>query len=212
MNINRDLSESRRDYSKDKLLESNISKNPIEQFDHWYQQAELELKDEVNAVALSTADLNGSVSSRMVLLKAFNENGFMFFSNYQSKKAEQIANNPNGALLFFWPSLQRQIRIEGEIIKTTAEISDTYFYSRPKDSQISAIISSQSKIVSDRVFLEKSFEKESKNPIHQRPENWGGYLLFPRSIEFWQGRSNRLHDRILYSLCNEKWIINRLAP
>ncbi|MEI6347006.1 MAG: pyridoxamine 5'-phosphate oxidase [Bacteroidota bacterium] len=212
MNINRDLSESRRDYSKDKLLESNISKNPIEQFDLWYQQAELELKDEVNAVALSTADLNGSVSSRMVLLKAFNENGFMFFSNYQSKKAEQIANNPNGALLFFWPSLQRQIRIEGEIIKTTAEISDTYFYSRPKDSQISAIISSQSKIVSDRDFLEKCFEKESKNPIHQRPENWGGYLLFPRSIEFWQGRSNRLHDRILYSLCNEKWIINRLAP
>jgi pyridoxamine-phosphate oxidase len=212
MNLYRDLSDKREDYSKFELSESDVFENPMEQFDFWYQEAESEIFEEVNAMVLSTADLQGSVSSRMVLLKKYSEEGFLFFTNLESRKGQQLAINPKVSLLFYWGAHQRQVRIEGLAQEISSELSDSYFYSRPLNSQISAIVSPQSEEVPNRQFLEVLAEEEKLKNEHKRPLNWGGLLIVPIYFEFWQGRFNRLHDRIAYSKHLNEWIIHRLAP
>lgn len=212
MSLFRDLSDKREDYSKFELLESDVFKNPVEQFDFWYQQAELEILEEVNTMVLSTANLEGSVSSRMVLLKKYSEEGFLFFTNFASRKGQQIAINPKVSLLFYWAAHQRQVRIEGEIKEISSELSDFYYNSRPLDSRISALVSPQSEIVPNRSYLENLAIEERRKNEHQRPVHWGGLIVKPTYFEFWQGRPNRMHDRIAYSKIANNWIINRLAP
>lgn len=208
----RNLSDKRMDYSKGKLLESNTEKDPFLQFDMWYQQAENEMYEEVNAMALSTSSLSGEVSSRMVLLKSYSSDGFLFFTNYQSKKGQQLTENPRASLLFYWPQLQRQVRLEGIVQRVSESESDTYFYSRPKLSQLGAMVSPQSQLIPNRMFLEKRLEEMEQKNIIQRPREWGGFRFVPHWFEFWQGRSNRLHDRICYRWIEEKWEKGRLAP
>ena len=212
MSLYRDLSDKREDYSKFELSESDVFENPMEQFDFWYQEAESEIFEEVNAMVLSTADVQGSVSSRIVLLKKYSEEGFLFFTNLESRKGQQIAINPKVSLLFYWGAHQRQVRIEGVVKDISPELSDSYFYSRPLDSQISAIISHQSEEVPNRQHLENLTKEEKQKNEHERPKHWVGLMVLPTSFEFWQGRSNRLHDRIVYSKQVNKWIIHRLAP
>ena len=209
------LYSARKDYNKFELSKSKVSENPFSQFSNWFTNAQQIEDFEAHAMTLATASKNGFPSARIVLLKDYNENGFTFFTNYESRKAEEILNNPNVALLFFWAPLEQQIRIEGTIEKITIEESKRYFRSRPRRSQIAAITSLQSKPVVSREELEAKFanlEAEYNNKQIPFPTNWGGYLVKPSTFEFWQGRSNRLHDRLKYSLKNNKWIIERLAP
>ncbi len=210
--MNRDLSEIRKDFTKNALDESQLNKNPILQFKEWLQQA-IDLKEpEPTAMTLSTVSSEGVPSSRIVLLKNINkETGFRFFTNYNSKKGRELDINHFAALNFFWANLERQVRITGRVNKIKKEESDKYFYSRPEDSQISAIASPQSQVVENRKFLQNLFESVKSQSL-SRPANWGGYDLSPYEIEFWQGRSGRLHDRIRYKLENKNWIRERLAP
>ncbi len=210
--LSRNLADKRMDYSKGELLESNTAKDPFSQFDLWYQQAENEMSEEVNAMMLSTSSLQGDVSSRVVLLKSYGGDGFLFFTNYQSKKGQQLTENPKASLLFYWPQLQRQVRLEGIVQKVSESDSDEYFYSRPQMSQVGAMVSPQSQIIPNRAFLEERLEEISQKDLIQRPKEWGGFRLVPKSFEFWQGRSNRLHDRICYHWVGEKWEKVRLAP
>jgi pyridoxamine 5'-phosphate oxidase len=213
MNEKTDLSALRQNYSKNELSESNVANNPIEQFEIWFQEA---LKAEIrepNAMCLSTLN-EEKPSSRIVLLKGIDE-GFVFFTNYESNKGNQIAKSQFASLNFFWVDLERQIRIEGIIEKVSEKESDEYFYSRPRGSQVGAWVSNQSKVVENRTILEAKlldFEKEYENKPIPRPPHWGGYRLIPDKIEFWQGRPNRLHDRILYSKNDNNWKIERLCP
>lgn len=211
----RTLYSIRKDYRLFRLLEENMDPNPLEQFSVWLSYAlEKEIKD-ATAMALATVDQAGLPTVRMVLLKGFSEKGFVFFTNYDSLKGNDIAHNHNVALLFFWSSLERQIRIEGYAEKIPANESDEYFLSRPLDSQIAASVSPQSKVIPNREYLEEKFseyEKLMTAETIKRPDNWGGYRVVPNRIEFWQGRPARLHDRIRYTLKNEEWIIERLAP
>jgi pyridoxamine 5'-phosphate oxidase len=166
-------------------------------------------------MVLSTVGNEGRPSSRVVLLKSLDHDGFTFFSNYESRKGIQIAENPNASLLFFWPQIERQVRIEGSVAKTPRHISDEYFHSRPEGSKIGAWASPQSRIVPNREYLDnlqKDFTLLFKSKVLERPENWGGYKLFPHTIEFWQGRENRLHDRFEYKINGSVWEIHRLAP
>ncbi len=211
-----DLSNKRKDYNSYELSDSTIMDDPFQLFNQWYQEADKKIVDDPNAMVLSTVDRQGRPSSRVVLLKEYSPNGFVFFTDYNSTKGKQIANNPQVALNFFWPALERQIRIEGAANKVSEKTSEEYFNSRPKGSRISAIVSNQSEIIPNRAYLEekrKELEHELDESKILRPQTWGGYSIKPKFIEFWQGRSNRLHDRIEYKLISEgKWKWNRLSP
>lgn len=206
----------REDYKKNTLNETDLQADPFLQFEKWFEEAREAKLYEPNAMNLATADNQGKPSARIVLLKGFNQHGFRFFTNYESKKGKQILENPFGALTFFWPELERQIRIEGEIVKISEEDSIDYFNKRPKGSQIGAIVSPQSQRIESREFLEErqnAFNTDSEDTIYTKPEHWGGFELRPSLVEFWQGRSSRLHDRLEYILTTENtWSISRLAP
>ena len=210
------IADIRKNYSQKKLTEKKADPNPMKQFAKWWKQAVDSKIDEVNAMTLATASSDGMPSARIVLLKGVEENGFIFFTNYESYKGKQMAENPKACLVFFWKELERQIRITGLIEKISTASSDVYFYSRPVESQIGAIASPQSQIIKSRDWLDthyKELKKQLKGKTIQRPEHWGGYIVKPVIIEFWQGRLSRLHDRLQYSLeDNGKWKIERLAP
>jgi pyridoxamine 5'-phosphate oxidase len=205
----------RQDYSHASLSESDIDQNPLKQFEKWFKEAVDSQLSEPNVMTLATASLSGKPSARILLLKGFDENGFTFFTNYSSKKGRELEENPYAAIVFFWAELQRQVRIEGVISKVDEDASSAYFHSRPKGSQIGAAASPQSSIIPDREVLEKQVtlltEKYNGQEV-PRPLNWGGYQLKPTHIEFWQGRSSRLHDRIAYTSVDGTWLISRLAP
>jgi len=209
------LESIRTEYRFSELLENSVAANPFLQFEKWLHEALKAKVNEPTAMSLATMDADGFPSSRIVLLKDFNESGFTFFTNYQSNKGKSIEKNPNIGLHFFWPELERQIRISGIAKKTSDEISDQYFYSRPLNSQIAAIVSEQSSKIESRNLLHSQFETIqllAKNQQILRPKNWGGYIVNPVKFEFWQGRESRLHDRILFEKQGEDWIISRLAP
>lgn len=209
------ISHLRKDYSLKALSETDVKKNPLEQFDVWWNEAIQSEIDEVNAMTLATATAEGVPAARIVLLKEYNDLGFVFFTNYESAKGKELAENPRASLLFFWKELERQVRITGLIEKITPEESDAYFYSRPLGSRIGAIASAQSSVIPGRHVLEekvKLLETTSESEI-KRPPHWGGYRVKPVIIEFWQGRPSRLHDRIQYTLeDNGAWKIERLSP
>jgi pyridoxamine 5'-phosphate oxidase len=205
----------RQDYRAAELAEQDVDPNPIVQFQGWFKDAVNAQLYEPNVMTLATADRFGRPSARIVLLKGLNDDGFVFFTNYESSKGQHLVENPQAALVFFWAELERQVRIEGVVSKVSDEASADYFRSRPTGSQISALASPQSKVITGRSLLEDKVEALKNQYEGQeipRPLNWGGYLVEPSKIEFWQGRSNRLHDRILYELIDGSWIINRLAP
>jgi len=205
----------RTEYKYAELTKSSIDKNPLKQFEHWLNDALNAKVTEPTAMTVATVGNDGFPDSRIVLLKDFNENGMTFFTNYNSNKGMSIEKNPAVGLHFFWPELERQIRISGFAIKTSDEVSDHYFYSRPVLSQIAAVISNQSSKIPSREFLLErfeSFKNNSSGEIIKRPINWGGFLVTPVKFEFWQGRESRLHDRILYEKENNNWLISRLAP
>jgi pyridoxamine 5'-phosphate oxidase len=210
------IADIRRDYQLQSLLEKDIQKNPIDQFSIWWNQAIESQIDEVNAMTLATVDANHKPSARIVLLKDFDANGFVFFTNYNSKKGHDMLNNKNVALVFFWKELERQVRIEGTIEKVSEVVSDAYFNSRPEMSRIGAWASPQSTVINSREILETNFQNyqiEFEKKEITRPPHWGGYNVKPELIEFWQGKSSRLHDRIVYEKDGgNEWIINRLAP
>lgn len=213
----KDLSSYRKSYEKSELLEDSIPEDPINLFHRWFYEAEeLNAAEEVNAMTVNTIGLDGFPKARIVLLKKFNEEGFIFYTNYNSEKGKALANNPNVCLSFFWPTVERQIIIKGIAEKTSAIVSDNYFASRPDGSKLGAIVSPQSEIIPDRKFLEnnlKQLENDLEGNEILRPTNWGGFLVRPVEVEFWQGRPNRLHDRIRYKLKdNYEWRIERLAP
>ena len=204
----------RHEYGKKTLLESEIKSNPFEQFELWFVEAIENNLPDANAMCLSTVSESGRPSSRILLLKDFDENGFCFFSNYNSKKGIEIEKNPYGSLVFFWSELERQIRIEGRIEKLNTQKSDTYFNERPLGSRIAAAVSPQSEVLKNREELEQMVSDFSnKNGDNfNRPEFWGGYRLIPDLFEFWQGRESRLNDRIEYLLQENNWTYKRLAP
>lgn len=214
--MNKDVANIRRDYQLASLDESTSALNPLDQFELWWNEAIQSNIDEVNAFVLSTINMHGAPSSRVVLLKGFSPQGFIFFTNYESNKGKELEANPMAAINFFWKELERQIRITGTITKVSKQDSEAYFHSRPLGSQIGAWSSPQSQIIPDRAFLENLFEtntqkyKEGEVPL---PPHWGGYLLIPSQLEFWQGRSSRLHDRMQYTLqTGGDWSRKRLAP
>jgi pyridoxamine 5'-phosphate oxidase len=212
-----DLSNYRKSYEKSALLEDQIPTDPINLFHYWFKEVEsFGGIGEVNAMTISTMGTDGFPKSRVVLLKKYNEEGFVFYTNYGSEKGKAILENPNVCISFFWPNLERQVIIKGIAHKTSSLDSDNYFDSRPKGSQLGALVSNQSEIIPNRAFLEdklNAFEKKFENATVIRPDFWGGFLVKPISIEFWQGRPNRLHDRIIYHLENEiDWKIDRLSP
>lgn len=213
----KDLCNYRKSYEKSELLENQIPEDPINLFHKWFYEAEeLNVADEVNAMTVSTIGLDGFPKSRVVLLKKFNEEGFIFYTNYNSEKGKAILNNPNICLSFFWPTVERQIIIKGIAEKTAANVSDNYFASRPDGSKLGAIVSPQSDVIPDRTFLEnnlKQLEKDFEGKEIPRPAHWGGFIVRPVEVEFWQGRPNRLHDRIRYQLQEDyNWKIERLSP
>jgi pyridoxamine 5'-phosphate oxidase len=212
--MNKAIADIRQDYTLQSLLEKDVLPNPIAQFEKWFNEAINCNIDEVNAMTLATVKSNNQPCARIVLLKDCNNDGFTFFTNYNSAKGEQLLANQNVALCFFWKELQRQIRIEGIVNKVDEAVSDEYFNTRPQGSKLGAWASPQSKVIENRDVLlqnEINFKQQFGDDI-KRPKHWGGYLVTPNYIEFWQGRSNRLHDRICYTLQNENWKIERLAP
>ena len=213
----KDLSNYRKSYDKSELLETSIPEDPINLFNRWFHEVEeFGGVDEVNAMTVATIGLDGFPKSRVVLLKKFNEEGFVFYTNYNSQKGRAIAANPNVCLSFFWHSMERQVIIKGRAQKTSEIVSDGYFDSRPDGSKLGAIVSNQSEVIPSRSFLEnnlKELERKFKGKEIPRPDFWGGFLVVPHEVEFWQGRPNRLHDRIRYQLTNEyDWKIDRLSP
>ena len=208
--------EIRKEYTQKALTEPGIEADPVRQFSVWWHEA-LEAKIiEVNAMTLATASADGMPSARTVLMKGFSEKGFTFFTNYNSFKGLQLSENPKACLLFFWKELERQVRITGIVEKLSSEESNAYFQSRPRASQVGAVVSPQSRVIESRQWLDEKYEevfKQFENTTVQRPPHWGGYIVRPVIIEFWQGRPGRLHDRIQYTLLeNGGWKIERLAP
>lgn len=210
-----DIKNLRLNYKKSTIDFKNLAKNPIQYFMNWFEDALKVNKQEANACVLSSVSSDNCPSSRVVLLKGVNENGFTFFTNYKSSKAKDIDANPNVALNFYWPELERQVRIAGIAKKIMINDSDTYFKSRPRESQMGAWLSDQSKVIGlDYNFMEtlNSLESKFKDKEVERPLHWGGYCIEPIKVEFWQGRPSRLHDRLEYKIENGKWIYKRLAP
>lgn len=203
----------REEYSQQSLAKADCADDPLTQFQKWLNEAMKAQVNEPTAMNVATVE-NGKPSSRMVLLKALNEQGFVFFTNYHSRKGKQIEQNPNVALTFFWAELERQVRIEGTIEKLSEQASDDYFQSRPYTSRIGAWASEQSQVISSKnTLLARAAQFAIKYPIQvPRPAHWGGYLIRPTYLEFWQGRPSRLHDRICYQLEKGKWVKERLAP
>ncbi|NAS30252.1 pyridoxamine 5'-phosphate oxidase [Flavobacteriaceae bacterium R38] len=215
--MDKDLGNYRKSYEKNELLESNVPENPLELFQKWFYEVENSGGvDEANAMTISTIGLDNFPKSRIVLLKKYTYEGFIFYTNYNSEKGKAISQNPNVCLSFFWPNMERQIIIKGKAEKIAANLSDGYFESRPLGSKLGAIASNQSEIIASKEVLEqklKILETQYEGKEVLRPENWGGYIVKPVSIEFWQGRPNRLHDRIRYSLRDDyNWSIDRLSP
>jgi pyridoxamine 5'-phosphate oxidase len=212
-----DLSNYRKSYEKSELLEQSIPEDPINLFHRWFHEVkDFGGVDEVNAMTVASLGLDGFPKSRVVLLKHYDEEGFVFYTNYNSEKGKSILHNPNICLSFFWHSLERQVIIKGIAEKTSSMVSDNYFASRPIGSQLGAIVSDQSEVIPNRSVLEeklKELEKQWEGKEIPRPSHWGGFLIRPISVEFWQGRPNRLHDRILYTFLDDySWSITRLAP
>ena len=209
-----DISHLRKEYSKQELSESSVNHDPIKQFGEWFHEALKAEVNEANACSLGTATPDGRPSVRIVLLKGFDENGFTFFTNYESRKGQELHLNPKAAMTFFWHGLERQVRIEGTVEVISAAESDEYYHSRPEGSRLGAWASPQSRVISKEELEKrmKNFTDEYGKEIPPRPPFWGGYRLVPNMIEFWQGRPSRLHDRILYTLVNEKWHLSRIAP
>ena len=212
-----DLSNYRKSYKKGELLLKNAPENPLELFRDWFVEVDTHFNQgETNAMTISTIGLDGYPKSRVVLLKKYAHEGFIFYTNYDSEKGRAIVQNPNVCLSFFWPMAERQVIIKGSAKKISENLSDGYFESRPRGSQLGAIASNQSEVIPNREFLEnklKDLELELKGKSIERPENWGGFMVSPVEIEFWQGRPNRLHDRIRYKLQeNLDWKMDRLSP
>jgi len=205
-----------KDYSNETLDEETIDPDAIKQFQSWFSDAVAERLPLPEAMTLATATKEGRPSARMVLLKQIDDEGFVFYTNYRSSKAKQLEENPFAALVFYWPQLERQVRVEGSVSRVSAQESDDYFRSRPRDSQIGALASPQSEVIEGREILVQRFGELEASYLDrdvERPEHWGGYRVKAERIEFWKGRSGRLHDRILYELqSNGSWTIKRLAP
>ena len=215
--MEKDLGEYRKSYEKSALIEESITDNPLQLFQTWFYEVEKsDSIDEPNAMTVSTVGLDGFPKNRVVLLKKYTHEGFIFYTNYTSEKGKAIAENPNVCISFFWPNLERQVIIKGVAEKLPENLSDGYFESRPDGSKLGAIVSNQSSVIPSRKVLEdslKELEKEYRNKEIERPSYWGGYLVKPVSMEFWQGRPNRLHDRIRYTLTSDfDWKMERLAP
>lgn len=209
------LHQMRQEYAAGSLNETNMPHNPMEVFNAWLDFAINSGLTEPNAMTVATATADGKPSARVVLLKEVNDNGFVFFTNYMSRKGRELIVNPEVAIVFDWHNLERQVRVEGRAEKLSAEESEAYFNERPEDAKIGAWASPQSKIVKDREELEKHLEEIEEQfedmPVH-RPSHWGGYLIRPSVIEFWQGRPSRMHDRIVYYKTEDGWTMHRLAP
>ena len=213
--MKKDIANIRQEYMLASLLETEVNANPLVLFNGWMEEAIKANVPEPTAMTVATSTFEGKPSARMMLLKGADENGFAFFTNYESRKARQLTQNPYAALVFFWPLLERQVRVEGRISKVSPKESDRYFKSRPIGSRIGAWASPQSQVIPNRRYLESlksDYQEEFAKREIVRPENWGGYMLIPVLIEFWQGRPDRLHDRLQYRLEKDAWILERLAP
>lgn len=209
------IADIRKDYQQQVLLESEVASDPIQQFKNWWEQAMASEIDEVNAMTLATTSAEGMADARIVLLKAYDEKGFVFFTNYNSVKSSELDTNPGACLLFFWKELERQVRINGVAEKISMKESIDYFDSRPEGSKIGAWASPQSMIVAGKAFLKETFDYYAERFKHgkiPKPPHWGGYRVKPQRMEFWQGRPSRMHDRILYTKKETGWKIERLAP
>ena len=212
---NQALSQLRRNYASLTLDERSVATNPLQQFNIWFDEAIAAEVPEPNAMTLATAMVDFKPSARIVLLKGIGHNGFMFYTNYMSRKGKELTWNPYAALVFMWHQIERQVRVEGRVEKVSREESEAYFKSRPRGSQLGAWASKQSYVIDNREVLEqklKELERQYDGNDVDVPEHWGGYVVIPSRVEFWQGRPNRLHDRIQYTLENNQWIIQRLSP
>ncbi|CAI8313979.1 MAG: Pyridoxine/pyridoxamine 5'-phosphate oxidase [Flavobacteriia bacterium] len=210
----KDLSDQRKNYEWGQLMEGDLKSHPMDQFDHWFEEYRPVCSGEVNAMMLSTMGAMGA-TARVVLLKMYDPSGFVFFSNYESRKGGELLKDDRAGLLFFWQELQRQVRVQGRVQRLSEEESTAYFSSRPRTSQLGAWASHQSQVIKDREELESGFEKlkmEFEGKDIKKPNNWGGYRLQPERMEFWQGRSSRLHDRLEYYRAENTWKVRRLAP
>jgi pyridoxamine 5'-phosphate oxidase len=210
-----EISELRREYRAAGLDRNQLDDDPVAQFGRWFGEAERAEEIEPNAMTLATSSPDGRPSARIVLLKGFGPNGFVFFSNYASRKGDELAANPNAALVFWWPPLERQVRLEGRVERTTTEESEAYWASRPLGSRLAALASAQSQVLAGREELVRRVEelaarhRDGDVPL---PEAWGGYRLVPDAFEFWQGQPNRLHDRFRYTRRQDGWLVQRLSP
>jgi pyridoxamine 5'-phosphate oxidase len=209
------LADIRREYGDLPLTESALCSSPLDQFRKWFEEVLPLVQSDPTAMVLSTVDESGFPDSRVVLLKGLEEEAFIFYTNYQSAKALQLTQTPQAALNFYWPELARQVRVRGKVKRTSSKQSDIYFASRPVKSQLTAIVSPQSQAIANREVLEQAFNKlmaEQGQQAVMRPKHWGGFMVIPHEMEFWQGRDTRLHDRIHYFKKNENWVYQRLAP
>lgn len=210
-----DLTQLRREYVAEGLDEGNVLSDPVKMFADWFDTAKLERPDDASSMTLATASASGRPSARIVLLKHFGEEGFAWYTDYQSAKGQELLENPQAELLFYWYGLERQIRIQGRVEKLSIDQADQYFHARPRGSQLSAAVSEQSQPVDSRTILEqkvKNLDEQFKDAEIPRPDRWGGYRLIPDHFEFWQGRENRLHDRFVFDLIDGQWKIQRLQP